>query len=124
MDYSRKVGHAMCVTSCKVSAASDMVPHTLLGTNKKASWLTLQVHMKPVAKRMQIDVPLHRESDNYNSLADPSLQMDSIKLSSSSVDMPTSYAVASIRCLAPLLQLSHLALTQHSALRPVVGDIA
>ncbi len=64
--------------------------------------------MKPVAKHMQIDVPLHRESDNYNSLADPSLQLDSIKLTSSSVDMPTSYAVASIRCLAPVYQTSCL----------------
>ncbi|CAL8461876.1 g1407 [Coccomyxa elongata] len=84
-----------------------------------------KVQMKPVAKRMQIDVPLHRESDNYNSLADSSLQLDSIKLTSSSVDMPTSYAVASIRCLAP--RGNRVVLTpvdEALALRPSLGHLA
>ena len=111
MDYSRKVGHVMCATPCKVSSARSVWRQTWSHTNREErtiihiawSWLTLQVQMKPVTKRMQIEVPLHRESDNYNSLADPSLQLDSIKLSSTSVDMPASYAVASIRCLAALL---------------------
>lgn len=62
----------------------------------------LQVQIKPVAKRMQIDVPLHKDTDNYNSHADASLQLDSIQLSSSAVDMRTSYAVASIMCAASL----------------------
>ncbi|BDA41399.1 probable DNA-directed RNA polymerase III subunit RPC5 at N-terminal half [Coccomyxa sp. Obi] len=79
-----------------------------------------KVQMKPVAKRMQIDVPLHKESDNYNSLADPSLRLDSIKLSSSSVDMPTSYAVASIRGNRVVLTPVDEAL----ALRPSLAHLA
>ncbi len=63
--------------------------------------------MKPVAKRMQIDVPLHKETDNYNTNADASLQLDKLQLSSSAVDMRTSYAVASIMCAAFLARHSH-----------------
>lgn len=55
--------------------------------------------MKPKAKRMQVEVPLHRDSANYNASAEASLQLDSIKLSSSTIDMRTSYAVASILCV-------------------------
>ncbi len=57
----------------------------------------MQVKVKPVAKRMQIEVPLHTDSANYNAKADATLQLPSIKLSSSVVDMRTSFAIASIQ---------------------------
>ena len=70
-------------------------------TNK--AWFSLcgrlQVQLKPGAKRMQIDVPLHKESPNYNRGTDTSLQLDSIALVSSLIDMGTSHAAACVRCL-------------------------
>lgn len=57
------------------------------------------MRLKPGAKRMQIDVPLHRDSPNYNRSADKALQLDSIALVSSLVDMGTTHALGCVRCV-------------------------
>ncbi|CAL5222734.1 g5141 [Coccomyxa viridis] len=52
---------------------------------------------KPSAKRLQVEVPLNKGSAEYNTDADSSVQLGSIKLDSTVVDMRTTHAVLTIR---------------------------
>ena len=57
----------------------------------------MQVLYKPQAKRLQVEVPLNKGSAEYNTDADSSVQLGSIKLDSTVVDMRTTHAVLTIR---------------------------
>ena len=57
----------------------------------------LQVLFKPNAKKLQVDIPLNKRSAEYNTDAEPSVQLNSIKLDSTVVDMRTTHAVLTIR---------------------------
>ena len=61
----------------------------------------MQVHFKPQAKRMQMEVPLNKKSAEYNADADPSAQVETIRLDSTVVDMRTTHAVLTIRQACP-----------------------
>ena len=57
----------------------------------------LQVLFKPQAKRMQVEIPLNQGLAEYNTDADSSVRLGSIKLDSTLVDMRTTHAVLTIR---------------------------
>ena len=57
----------------------------------------MQVLYKPQAKRLQVEVPLNKGSAEYKTDADSSVQLGSIKLDSTVVDMRTTHAVLTIR---------------------------
>ena len=54
-----------------------------------------------MAKRLQLEVPLHRGTRNYNPNTEPALQLDHLTLASSAVDLGTSHALAWIRRVGP-----------------------
>lgn len=79
----------------------------------------MQVNFKPNAKRLELTAGLDLRGPNFNAEADPAKQLGSLMLKSQSVDMPTTFAVASLKgdrlVLSPLNealqmrpQLSHL----------------
>ena len=79
----------------------------------------MQVNFKPNAKRLELTAGLDLRGPNFNAEADPAKQLESLTLKSQSVDMPTTFALASLKgdrlVLSPLTealqmrpQLSHL----------------
>ena len=89
-DYSRPV---CSVHWTKVDTLS--VPPLLFTASYHTS--CMQVQFKPQAKRMQMEVPLNKNSAEYNADADPSAQLETIRLDSTVVDMRTTHAVLTIR---------------------------
>ena len=57
----------------------------------------MQVQFKPQAKRMQMEIPLNKTSAEYDADANPSAQLETIRLDSTLVDMRTTHAVLTIR---------------------------
>ena len=79
----------------------------------------MQANFKPVAKRLELAAGLDFYGPNFNADSDTAKQLGSLTLKSQSVDMPTTFAIASIRgdklVLSPLNealqmrpQLNHL----------------
>ena len=67
------------------------------GCRRSTDSLMAQVRLKPVAKRVEMDVHLDTTGVNYNQAASKALKMQSLPLASSNPDMQTSFAVASIQ---------------------------
>ena len=57
----------------------------------------MQVQFKPQAKRMQMEIPFNKTSAEYDADANPSAQLETIRLDSTVVDMRTTHAVLTIR---------------------------
>ena len=57
----------------------------------------MQVQFKPQAKRMQMEIPLNKTSAEYDADANPSVQLETIRLDSTVVEMRTTHAVLTIR---------------------------
>ena len=79
----------------------------------------MQANFKPIAKRLELAAGLDFHGPNFNPDSDTAKQLGSLTLKSQSVDMPTTFAIASIRgnklVLSPLNealqmrpQLNHL----------------
>lgn len=55
--------------------------------------MRLQVQIKPGAGRLQLDLPLAQAGPNVDANAAPSMQMQQLRLVSSPIALPTSFAV-------------------------------
>lgn len=68
----------------------------------------MQANFKPNAKRLELTAGLDLHGPNFNTDSDAAKQLGSLTLKSQSVDMPTTFAIASIRgdklVLSPLNQ--------------------
>lgn len=57
----------------------------------------MQVKFKPNAKRLELAAGLDFHGPNFNSDSDTAKQLGSLTLKSQSIDLPTTFAVASLR---------------------------